>query len=127
MFGRKNDTVEDIPKLPVGRATVIKKLESDYHTAKLPNVKLNSSHPITGGDMPREGQKSEEYYDIKRQLFDALIEIIDVSQLTKMSAAMARTEISNVASGIVAAKNLVMSTAEEAAMLEDICNDVLGY
>jgi pilus assembly protein CpaF len=134
MFGRKSDTVEDILQLPGVRATVIKKLESDYHTSKLPNAKIKSSHSVTSGDMARasddmtrEGQKSDEYYDIKRQLFGTLIEIIDVSQLTKMGTARARTEISNVVSEIVSAKNLMMSTAEEAAMLEDICNDVLGY
>jgi pilus assembly protein CpaF len=44
-----------------------------------------------------------------------------------MEAAKARREISNVVSEIVSARNLVMSTAEETAMLEDICNDVLGY
>ena len=74
-----------------------------------------------------EEEKTNEYYDIKRQLFGALLEIIDVSHLTKMDANQARAEIGGVVNEIIAAKKVVMSTAEQRVLLEDICNDVLGY
>ena len=76
---------------------------------------------------PSEGQKTDEYYDIKRQLFGALLEIIDVSHLTTMDVNRARAEIGDVVNEIIAAKKVVMSTAEQRVLLEDICNDVLGY
>src|SRR5665648_982064 len=39
----------------------------------------------------------------------------------------AREEIRDIVSEIVAIKNVVMSIAEQEELLEDICNDVLGY
>ena len=74
-----------------------------------------------------DGQKTEEYHDLKRRIFGFLVEIIDVSQLTKMDHDQARTEIRDVVSEVVAAKKAVISTAEQEELLEDICNDVLGY
>src|SRR6201994_4513232 len=44
-----------------------------------------------------------------------------------MDTHRARAEISGVVTEIVAAKKFVVSTAEQNMLLEDICNDVLGY
>jgi pilus assembly protein CpaF len=76
---------------------------------------------------PSDGQQADKYYNIKKQLFDGLVEIIDVSKLTTMDVIRARQEISDVVSEIAAVKKLVMSTADQRVLLEDICNDVLGY
>ncbi|MEA2982475.1 MAG: pilus assembly protein CpaF [Alphaproteobacteria bacterium] len=127
MFGRKNDIVENVAEAPRGRPAVVKAFDADRQVTQLSGARLKPTASDAGSDKPREEHKSDEYHDIKRQLFGALIEIIDVSQLTKMDAARARAEISDVVSEIVSAKNLVMSTAEQTSMLEDICNDVLGY
>jgi pilus assembly protein CpaF len=72
-------------------------------------------------------RKTDEYFDTKRQVFGALIDIIDVSQLTKMNATQARAEIGITVAEIITTKKFVMSAAEQEALLEDICNDVLGY
>ena len=76
---------------------------------------------------PRDSQKTDEYHDLKRRIFGFLVEIIDVSQLTKMDHDQARLEIRDVVNEVVAAKKAVISTAEQEELLEDICNDVLGY
>ncbi|HEX2134500.1 MAG TPA: CpaF family protein [Microvirga sp.] len=78
-------------------------------------------------DKPYDLRKTDEYYALKKQVFGALIEIIDVSQLANMDAEQGREEIRRVLSEIVAAKKVVMSTAEQEDLLDDICNDVLGY
>ena len=44
-----------------------------------------------------------------------------------MDAAQARQEISDVLSEIATLKKVVMSPAEQRALLEDMCNDILGY
>jgi pilus assembly protein CpaF len=71
--------------------------------------------------------KSNEYYEIKQELFNALIEIVDVVQITKMNSADARGEIRDVVNDIVVSKKVPMSLAERQEVIEDICNDVLGY
>ena len=78
---------------------------------------------------PSEPQRrhSEEYYDVKTTVFNALIDTIDLTQLAKLDAAAAREEIRDIVSEIIQVKNVVMSIAEQEELLEDICNDVLGY
>ena len=71
--------------------------------------------------------RSESYYDTKTQVFSALIETIDLSQLAKLDADSAREEIRDIVNDIIAIKNYAMSIAEQEELLEDICNDVLGY
>ncbi|MDX2307697.1 MAG: CpaF family protein [Hyphomicrobium sp.] len=78
---------------------------------------------------PQEPQRrhSEEYYDVKTTVFNALIDTIDLTQLAKLDATAAREEIRDIVSEIIQVKNVVMSIAEQEELLEDICNDVLGY
>jgi pilus assembly protein CpaF len=145
MFGRANGYNKQLLERPMEQPTVAKLLGSARFTAEAPSTKTfnaktpnaktpnakssnsNSSKVTALTNKSSDGQQTEEYYNTKKQLFDALIEIIDVSQLTKMNVTRAREEISDVVSEIVIVKKLVMSTAEQRVLLEDICNDVLGY
>ncbi len=75
--------------------------------------------------VPRE--RGESYYDTKSQVFSALIDTIDLSQLAKLEPDNAREEIRDIVNDIIAIKNFAMSISEQEELLEDICNDVLGY
>lgn len=72
---------------------------------------------------PRTGN----YYDTKKQVFSALIDTIDLSQLSKLDVESAREEIRDIVNDIITIKNFAMSISEQEELLEDICNDVLGY
>ncbi|MFD0917030.1 CpaF family protein [Pseudahrensia aquimaris] len=71
--------------------------------------------------------KTEDYYDVKTQVFSALIDTIDLSQLSKLDADGAREEIRDIVNDIIAIKSIVMSISEQEELLADICNDVLGF
>src|SRR5947209_14398284 len=60
-------------------------------------------------------------------VFGALIETIDLAQLAKLDADSSREEIRDIVNEIIAIKNIVMSIAVQEELLDDICNDVLGY
>src|SRR6195952_4658678 len=75
----------------------------------------------------RRPQRTEEYYDTKSQVFAALIDTIDLSQLSKLDAESAREEIRDIVNDIITIKNFAMSISEQEELLDDICNDVLGY
>ncbi len=75
----------------------------------------------------QQRKHSEEYYDVKTTVFNALIDTIDLTQLSKLDGPAAREEIRDIVSEIIQIKNVVMSIAEQEELLEDICNDVLGY
>jgi len=71
--------------------------------------------------------RTDEYYDTKAQVFSALIDTIDLSQLAKLDGESAREEIRDIVNDIITIKNFAMSISEQEELLEDICNDVLGY
>ena len=74
-----------------------------------------------------EARRSDNYYQVKATIFGALIEAIDLAQLAKLDSESAREEIRDIVNEIIAIKNIVMSIAEQEELLDDICNDVLGY
>src|ERR1700759_3987832 len=71
--------------------------------------------------------RSEDYYQIKTTIFSALIDTIDLAQLAQLDPDSAREEIRDIVNEIISIKNVVMSIAEQEHLLQDICNDVLGY
>jgi pilus assembly protein CpaF len=73
------------------------------------------------------GSRSENYYDIKTTIFNALIDAIDLTQLGQLDRDAARDEIRDIVNEIISLKDVAMSIAEQEELLEDICNDVLGY
>ena len=75
----------------------------------------------------QEARKSEEYYQTKGMIFGALIEAVDLAQLSRLEPDAAREEIRDIVNEIIGLKNVVMSIAEQEELLDDICNDVLGY
>ena len=66
-------------------------------------------------------------YETKGTIFGALIEAIDLAQLARLDADSARGEIRDIVNEIIAIKSIVMSIAEQEDLLDDICNDVLGF
>ena len=77
--------------------------------------------------MATDTRHSETYYETKGTIFGALIEAIDLAQLARLDADAAREEIRDIVNEIIAIKNIVMSISEQEELLDDICNDVLGY
>ena len=75
----------------------------------------------------KDARRSENYYQVKATIFGALIEAIDLAQLSKLDVESAREEIRDIVNEIIALKDVVMSIAEQEELLDDICNDVLGY
>jgi pilus assembly protein CpaF len=76
---------------------------------------------------PESAQRDKEYFQTKSAIFNALIDSIDLSQLATMEQEAAREEIRDIVAEIIALKSIVMSISEQEDLLEDICNDVLGY
>jgi pilus assembly protein CpaF len=72
-------------------------------------------------------QKAKAYYDLKKEIFAALLESIDVAHLATMSIDEARSEVGGIANDILAAKKAVISGAVQDELVSDICDDMLGY
>jgi pilus assembly protein CpaF len=139
MFGKKSETAGLSPvTLPPGPA-------ASAHAAAgsgkaIPDLKPAGAPIAAGAGQParpaaiavekpqaEHKHKSESYYDIKSTIFNALIDAIDLTQLGQLDRDAARDEIRDIVNEIIALKDVVMSIAEQEELLEDICNDVLGY
>ncbi|MEG8098927.1 CpaF family protein [Candidatus Liberibacter brunswickensis] len=89
------------------------------------NIKSSSSADKAG--VINMTDRSPRYYDIKSTIFATLIEMIDITQLSQYSAQSARDEISSLMNEIVSVRNINISPDEQSDILEDLCNDILGY
>ncbi len=115
MFGRRPSS----QSLPHARSAVAS-----------PSARANTVAPLRMGVQPStraEKPRSDDYYMTKSLIFGALIEAIDLSQLSRLDSDSARAEIRDIVSEIITIKNYVMSIAEQEDLLDDICNDVLGF
>src|SRR5689334_23732080 len=92
--------------------------------APRPEASLKPSQPAR---VVVTDNKSEDYYQIKTTIFSALIDTIDLAQLAQPDPDSAREEIRDIVNEIISIKAVVMSIAEQEHLLQDICNDVLGY
>jgi len=96
--------------------------------APLVSAPVPSRMPAAPINMPAiDSRRSEAYYETKSVIFGALIEAIDLAQLARLDADSAREEIRDIVNEIIAIKNIVMSISEQEELLDDICNDVLGF
>jgi pilus assembly protein CpaF len=132
MFGRRTGDPSSTPRRPAptpvapNAGTAVKPAE--VKPAVQPQAAAAPPPAAVKPEAPEQQRRhSEEYYDVKTTVFNALIDTIDLTQLAKLDAAAAREEIRDIVSEIIQIKNVVMSIAEQEELLEDICNDVLGY
>jgi pilus assembly protein CpaF len=112
------NAVSDIMAKPPGPAAV------STPAAATSNAALDAAKPPA---LAINSRRSDSYYDIKSSIFNALIDAIDLTQLGQLDRESARDEIRDIVNEIIALKDVVMSIAEQEELLEDICNDVLGY
>jgi pilus assembly protein CpaF len=138
MFGKKTDTGLTPPVfIPPSPAAAAPHVASQGAGIAVPDIRPAGqvapapARPAAAVAPPKPAaeikQKSDSYYDIKSTIFNALIDAIDLTQLGQLDRDAARDEIRDIVNEIIALKDVVMSIAEQEELLEDICNDVLGY
>lgn len=130
MFGKRGgSTGHDTPVRPAAAPAEKKPVAAPKPSGQAPmeRLKIEQAPKITTPIAQPMREKTEEYYDVKSSVFSALIDTIDLGQLSKMETEAAREEIRDIVNDIISIKNLAMSIAEQEDLLEDICNDVLGY
>src|SRR4051794_34703933 len=136
MFGKRS-AVADLPRnLPPARvepaaAKIAPTTASEPAGASPPPPRVQAAGsvapPPPKPTVRIPDQRSDDYYQIKTTVFNALIDTIDLAQLAQLDPDSAREEIRDIVNEIIAIKAVVMSIAEQEHLLQDICNDVLGY
>ncbi|HEV2512725.1 CpaF family protein [Bosea sp. (in: a-proteobacteria)] len=121
MFGKRQATAPALAGAP-SAAALAPMRAAEQRPAAVEARRAPPPPPV-----PAETPRSDEYYQMKSMIFGALIEAIDLSQLAKLDGESAREEIRDIINEIISLKNVVLSIAEQEELLDDICNDVLGY
>ncbi|MCE7998386.1 MAG: CpaF family protein [Rhodobiaceae bacterium] len=134
MFGRRDSASGRSPSASVeGKAPPPPPVSSAAPKSQTPDpVKPKIQAPTPAAPQPAPAHvgadvRSPEYFQTKTTIFNALIDTIDLTQLAQLDTESAREEIRDIVSEIIAIKNVVMSISEQEDLLQDICNDVLGY
>ena len=112
MFGKRANPALGVQPVPSGPALSSERAEP---------VKPHAAVTV------QAERKSDDYFQTKALIFGALIEAIDLAALSKLDSEAAREEIRDIVHEIVTIKNLILSIAEQEDLLDDICNDVLGF
>ena len=95
--------------------------------APTPAPEAASAVAVAPRQNSRGQEPSEEYYETKATIFNALFETIDVSALAGMQPDKAREEIRTIVDEIIAIRNVRLSVAESNQLITEICDDILGY
>lgn len=125
MFGKRTDIKpKSAPAIAPEAATA-----EPAPAVKAPPPPPVAEKPADGNLEPIGGDnaRSEQYYQLKTSIFNALIDTVDLAQMAALETAAAREEIGDIVTEIIAVKNLVLSVSEQQRLISDICNDVLGY
>ncbi|MGJ8558896.1 MAG: CpaF family protein [Litorimonas sp.] len=110
-----------------GKRSEIAAVKSADATPK-PAPEAKKIDPVPVATMEKRGSEpSEEYYETKATIFNALFETIDVSALAGMQPDKARAEIRTIVDEIIAIRNVRLSVAEQTQLITEICDDILGY
>jgi len=133
MFGKRSTAAElsqgPAPKVERAEPAPLRMNGSPDAAATTATTPASMKMPVmsVAGKPPVVDSRSDEYYQIKTTIFGALIDTIDLAQLAQLDPDSAREEIRDIVNEIISIKAVVMSIAEQEALLQDICNDVLGY
>ncbi len=114
MFGKRS--AHDPRPLPVSNVVTVRAVE----TTKPPEV-------VTEQSARARIEKPSTYFDLKKVIIATLIEAMEISSLSDMDPVEARRQVASVIGDILSARKTVMSSREQDELVEDICNDVLGY
>ncbi|TCS64028.1 CpaF family protein [Varunaivibrio sulfuroxidans] len=68
----------------------------------------------------------EKLNDVKVNVFNDLMEAVDLSELSKLTQEQVRDEITDMVSEIISMRGIVLSHPEQQLVIDDICNDILG-
>ena len=131
MFGKRS-VVSEMPARPVASARALSPSTAPEIAAPAVLRPTTKVEPVASPSLPPtrpvlSEARSEDYYAVKTTIFNALIDSIDLAQLAQLDVASAREEIRDIVNEIISIKSVVMSIAEQEHLLQDICNDVLGY
>lgn len=120
MFGKKGHSSSPISPQPPRIDTPMSEAPAAVERVQ----PLSAPPPVS--EIPI-GRKLSGYYDIKNAIFNAIIDVIDLTRVSQLKPEDAREEIRQVGREVIVLQNHALSGPEQEEILLDITNDILGY
>ncbi|MBF0168078.1 MAG: CpaF family protein [Alphaproteobacteria bacterium] len=127
MFGKRSGPPEALPQPKPAEAAVPRTKTPDVAAVPAVPQRQPSQPPVKAKGLGETGaSESNRLQDVKIGIFNDLINSVDLTEISKLSPAQVREEITDIVAEIISMRNLVLSQAESQTVIADICNDVLG-
>jgi len=129
MFGKRSTLDAPVAETPPPRVPARAAVPPKAPAAPEPAASPPPPTPTESetGASARSGRtESNSYYEIKTKVFEALLETVDLTQLTAMDAASMRDELSDVCREIINVKGYALGGTTEETLIREICDDMLG-
>jgi pilus assembly protein CpaF len=75
----------------------------------------------------RSPERMAELTKLKDDVYSNLIEMIDITRLANADKEVAAAEIREICIAIIATRDTIISSTEQEMVLDEICDDILGY
>jgi pilus assembly protein CpaF len=86
-----------------------------------------AAHTAQVEQQATEVANSKHFYQLKTSVFNALVNTIDMQELSQLDNEAARKEISDLINEIILIKNIAISSTEQKKIFTEICDDILGF
>ncbi|TAN55700.1 MAG: CpaF family protein [Rhodospirillales bacterium] len=128
MFGKRSGPPEALPQPKAAEVPAPRAKAPDVSPAPAATPQRQPSQPPAKpkGLGETGASESARLQDVKIGIFNDLINSVDLTEISKLSPAQVREEITDIVAEIINMRNLVLSQAESLTVIADICNDVLG-
>lgn len=101
--------------------------KSESKPAAKPGPKPKAEPKPADAPAPKTKDKSDGKLDeIKVNVFNDLMEAVDLAELSALTPEQVREEINDMVSEIISMRGLVLGISDQQQVIEDICNDILG-
>jgi len=94
---------------------------------KTKKIEPEKAPPPKADAADRTYTHNQAYYELKAEIFASLIDAMDMSRIVALARTEAEGEITQIVNEIIGVKGHIMSISEQKRLVEDICDDVLGY
>ena len=121
---------ESAQTAPIGVEDMRDKVSEGGFGANKGRVKKTKTEPekvVAKADGDRNFTHDQAYYSLKAEIFASLIDAMDMSRIVALARDEAEGEITQIVNEIIGVKGHIMSISEQKRLVEDICDDVLGY
>jgi len=101
-------------------------LEQDERMSESPLTNTDTEPAAKTTPLQELNNARDRLQPIKVEIFNDLVEAVDLAGFGKLSEEAVREEISDIVGEIISMRDFVLSIQEQQQVITDICNDVLG-